>query len=85
MIVNLLRNRILLLTGTQTLYCLTSHQSRQYFSSLFFKVGPSLFVSNIGSEHFIGLAGSGAATGIGVGSYEWQVRHIQLGRLEVHN
>lgn len=42
----------------------------------FFKVGPSLFVSNIGSEHFIGLAGSGAATGIGVGSYEWQVRYI---------
>ena len=33
-------------------------------------------MSNIGSEHFIGLAGSGAATGIGVGSYEWQVRHI---------
>ena len=40
------------------------------------QVGPSLFVSNIGSEHFIGLAGSGAATGIGVGSYEWQVRHF---------
>ena len=37
------------------------------------QVGPSLFASNIGSEHFIGLAGSGAATGVGVGSYEWQV------------
>jgi len=32
-----------------------------------------LFASNIGSEHFVGLAGSGAATGIGVVSYEWQV------------
>ncbi len=26
-------------------------------------IGASLFVSNIGSEHFIGLAGSGAASG----------------------
>eukprot|EP00730_Choanoeca_flexa_P018592 TRINITY_DN9047_c0_g1_i1.p1 TRINITY_DN9047_c0_g1~~TRINITY_DN9047_c0_g1_i1.p1 ORF type:complete len:605 (+),score=113.26 TRINITY_DN9047_c0_g1_i1:85-1899(+) len=31
----------------------------------------SLFASNIGSEHFIGLAGSGAASGIAVGGYEW--------------
>lgn len=38
-----------------------------------FKVGPSLFASNIGSEHFIGLAGSGAANGIAVVSYEWEV------------
>ncbi|UYV60987.1 SLC5A3 [Cordylochernes scorpioides] len=35
-----------------------------------FPVGASLFASNIGSEHFIGLAGSGAAAGIGVGSFE---------------
>lgn len=33
-------------------------------------IGASLFVSNIGSEHFIGLAGSGAASGIGVGAWE---------------
>ena len=33
-------------------------------------VGLSLFVSNIGSEHFIGFAGSGALTGIGVGAWE---------------
>ena len=33
-------------------------------------VGASLFASNIGSEHFIGLAGSGAAEGIGVASFE---------------
>ena len=37
------------------------------------QIGPSLFASNIGSEHFVGLAGSGAATGIAVVSYEWQV------------
>ncbi len=35
-----------------------------------FQVGASLFASNIGSEHFIGLAGSGAAAGIAVASYE---------------
>ncbi|KAF0314303.1 Sodium/myo-inositol cotransporter 2 [Amphibalanus amphitrite] len=34
-------------------------------------VGASLFASNIGSEHFIGLAGSGAAAGIGVGAFEF--------------
>eukprot|EP00057_Strongylocentrotus_purpuratus_P020096 XP_011674570.1 PREDICTED: uncharacterized protein LOC105443271 [Strongylocentrotus purpuratus] len=30
----------------------------------------SLFASNIGSEHFIGLAGSGASSGLGVGAFE---------------
>ncbi|KAJ3582029.1 hypothetical protein NHX12_015968 [Muraenolepis orangiensis] len=33
-------------------------------------VGASLFVSNIGSEHFIGLAGSGAANGLSVAAWE---------------
>ncbi|ESN97014.1 hypothetical protein HELRODRAFT_85865 [Helobdella robusta] len=35
-----------------------------------FSVGASIFASNIGSEHFIGLAGSGAASGIAVGAFE---------------
>lgn len=39
----------------------------------FFQVGASLFASNIGSDHFIGLAGSGAAAGIGVGAFELNV------------
>lgn len=34
-------------------------------------VGASLFGSNIGSEHFVGLAGTGAIAGISVGIYEW--------------
>ncbi|TRY84696.1 hypothetical protein DNTS_003917 [Danionella cerebrum] len=34
-------------------------------------VGASLFASNVGSGHFIGLAGSGAAAGIGAVAYEW--------------
>ena len=33
----------------------------------------SLFSSNIGSSHFIGLAGTGAAAGIAVGAFEWNV------------
>lgn len=36
-----------------------------------FAIGASLFATNIGSEHFIGLAGSGASTGLAVGCYEW--------------
>lgn len=40
---------------------------------LSFQVGASLFASNIGSGHFIGLAGSGAAAGIGAAGYELSV------------
>lgn len=36
-----------------------------------FAIGASLFVSNISTEHFIGLAGSGAAGGLAVGHFEW--------------
>lgn len=36
-------------------------------------VGLSVFASNIGSEHFIGLAGSAAAAGISVGAFEINV------------
>ncbi|XP_023338850.1 sodium/myo-inositol cotransporter [Eurytemora carolleeae] len=34
-------------------------------------VGASLFASNIGSEHFIGLAGSGAASGLATAAFEY--------------
>ncbi|ELT94684.1 hypothetical protein CAPTEDRAFT_167766 [Capitella teleta] len=36
----------------------------------FILIGASLFASNIGSGHFIGLAGSGAASGIGIAVFE---------------
>src|SRR5512144_3144331 len=36
-----------------------------------FAIGASLFVSNISTEHFIGLAGTGAASGLAVGHFEW--------------
>src|SRR5947208_11354876 len=36
-----------------------------------FFVGASLFVSNISTEHFIGLSGTGASSGLAVGHFEW--------------
>ena len=35
-----------------------------------FVVGASLFASNIGAEHLVGLAGTGAASGLAVGQFE---------------
>lgn len=32
-----------------------------------------MFASNVGSGHFVGLAGSGAATGLSVAAYELNV------------
>ena len=36
-----------------------------------FAIGASLFVSNISTEHFIGLSGTGASSGMAVGHFEW--------------
>jgi SSS family solute:Na+ symporter len=36
-----------------------------------FVIGASLFASNISSEHFVGLAGTGASSGLAVGHFEW--------------
>eukprot|EP01080_Neovahlkampfia_damariscottae_P008497 gene8497-321_t len=41
-------------------------------------VGCSLFASNIGSEHLIGLAGTGASEGMAVGYFEWSATFILL-------
>lgn len=41
-------------------------------------VGASLFASNIGSEHLVGLAGTGAASGLAVGHFEWLATLILL-------
>ena len=35
-----------------------------------FIVGASLFASNIGAEHLVGLAGTGAASGVAVAQFE---------------
>ncbi|XP_076801159.1 sodium/myo-inositol cotransporter 2-like [Clavelina lepadiformis] len=47
-------------------------------SMLWWPIGASLFSSNVGSGHFIGLAGSGAASGIAVGAYEWNAMFVVL-------
>lgn len=41
-------------------------------------VGASLFASNIGSEHLVGLSGTGAASGLAVGHFEWLAALILL-------
>ena len=52
----------------------TRETSAGYFlagrNSGWFIIGASLFASNIGSEHLVGLAGSGAAGGVAVGQFE---------------
>ncbi|GFU52894.1 hypothetical protein NPIL_363712 [Nephila pilipes] len=42
------------------------------------KVGASLFASNIGSGHFIGLTGSGASSGIGIAGFELNAMFVVL-------
>ncbi|XP_075914736.1 sodium/glucose cotransporter 2-like [Petromyzon marinus] len=41
-------------------------------------VGASLFASNIGSGHFVGLAGTGAASGVAVAGFEWNALFLVL-------
>ena len=54
---------------TSLLHCFTAWPQDRSLSAPF--VAASLFSSNVGSEHFVGLAGSGAAHGLAVGWYEW--------------
>ncbi|XP_059587415.1 sodium/glucose cotransporter 2 isoform X2 [Alligator mississippiensis] len=41
-------------------------------------VGASLFASNIGSGHFVGLAGTAAANGLAVAGFEWNALFVVL-------
>src|ERR1700731_3954153 len=43
-----------------------------------FAIGASLFVSNISTEHFIGLAGSGATSGLAAGNFECEASVMLL-------
>ena len=40
---------------------------------IFIQVGASVFASNIGSHHFVGIAGTAAASGYAVVLFEWLV------------
>src|SRR3989440_5683003 len=56
-------------------FSLKERTSTDYFLASrnigWFAIGASLFVSNISTEHFIGLAGSGASSGMAGGHFEW--------------
>ncbi|XP_072452929.1 sodium/glucose cotransporter 2 isoform X3 [Notamacropus eugenii] len=45
---------------------------------IWWPVGASLFASNIGSGHFVGLAGTGAASGLAVAGFEWNALFVVL-------
>ena len=52
---------------------------------IFLQVGMSLYGSNIGSEHFVGLAGQGAASGLAGIMFEWNVSLLFILALSVMN
>lgn len=64
-----------LIVGMWTVFRRHKNNVNNYFLAgrniSWWPVGASLFSSNIGSEHFVGLAGTGAAAGIAMVSYEW--------------
>ncbi|XP_069785083.1 sodium/myo-inositol cotransporter 2-like isoform X6 [Narcine bancroftii] len=64
-----------LMVGVWAMYTTKRSTVKGYFlagrNMTWCPIGASLFSSNIGSGHFIGLAGSGASSGIAVSVYEW--------------
>ena len=65
----------LLVFGIGFYFSRKERTSEQYFLAGrdvgWFFIGASLFVSNISTEHFIGLSGTGASSGLAVGHFEW--------------
>src|SRR6267142_2461603 len=61
--------------GIGLYFSLKERSSEEYFLAGrdigWFFIGASLFVSNISTEHFIGLSGTGASSGLAVGHFEW--------------
>src|SRR5256886_11637210 len=45
-----------------------------------FLVGATIFASNIGSEHVVGLAGAGATSGVALAHYELHARGLLVPR-----
>lgn len=77
---HLLKCKIIIINLFKSMYSHKRNTIDSYFlagrSMTWILVGASLFASNIGSEHFIGLAGSGAASGLAVGAFELNVRAV---------
>ncbi|XP_078274020.1 sodium/myo-inositol cotransporter 2-like isoform X3 [Rhinoraja longicauda] len=63
-----------LAVGLWSMYKTKRNTVKGYFLAgkdmVWWPIGASLFASNVGSGHFIGLAGTGAASGIAVSAYE---------------
>src|SRR5271156_7172064 len=72
----------LIIFGIGFYFAKRGRNSEEYFLAGrnigWFAIGASLFVSNISTEHFIGLAGSGATSGLAAGNFEWQASCILL-------
>ncbi|XP_048407897.1 sodium/myo-inositol cotransporter 2-like [Stegostoma tigrinum] len=66
---------LILFVGVWSMYKSKRNTIRGYFlagrNMTWWPVGASLFANNVGSGHFIGLAGTGAASGIAVIVFEW--------------
>ncbi|XP_051878331.1 sodium/myo-inositol cotransporter 2 isoform X2 [Pristis pectinata] len=64
-----------LAVGLWSMYRTKRNTVKGYFLAgkdmVWWPIGASLFASNVGSGHFIGLAGTGAASGIAVSAYEF--------------
>ncbi|XP_067119196.1 sodium/glucose cotransporter 1-like [Centruroides vittatus] len=73
---------LVLVVGFWSSYKYTNDSVGSYFlanrSMHWFPIGASLFASNIGSGHFIGLASAGARFGIGMATFELNALYIIL-------
>uniref|UniRef100_A0A452HZK5 Sodium/glucose cotransporter 2 n=1 Tax=Gopherus agassizii TaxID=38772 RepID=A0A452HZK5_9SAUR len=81
-IIQPLENALLPLSPLQSM-CRTNRSTiGGYFlagrNMVWWPVGASLFASNIGSGHFVGLAGTGAANGLAVAGFEWNALFVVL-------
>jgi len=65
----------IIIFGIGAYFAKKGRSSEEYFLAGrnigWFAIGASLFVSNISTEHFIGLAASGAGSGLAGGNFEW--------------
>ncbi len=72
----------LLVVGIGIYFSRRTNDSTEYFLAGrnvgWLAIGASLFASNISSEHFIGLAGTGSSSGLAVGHFEWLAAFMVL-------
>ena len=72
----------LLIFGISFYFSRKKRNSTDYFLAGrhvgWFAVGASLFASNISTEHFIGLSGSGYKSGLAVGNFEWSASVVLI-------